>query len=166
MYIMIFVHIVYISFLSLLEICLFFYLTRLPLHNTVNALLLGIYGRTAVFQFSEFARCARKNNKPNLHVIFTLFRSYIFRFYFKVKTNVFDWVLACSLIRVHSGLMIERFQIFYSMIRNSSNLYCNHRSLWLIAPAWKWIMGSISSGTWESCHIASEWMRTESLFLK
>lgn len=59
-YIMISVHIMYKFFLSFPEICIFFYLTRLPLHNTVNSLLLGIYERTAVFQFSESAGCARK----------------------------------------------------------------------------------------------------------
>jgi hypothetical protein len=79
---------------------------------------------------------------------FTLCWSLYISICFKVKTVHFHFS-SCMGLLCDTGLLSERFRTCHKVITDSTNVYCNHVSLWLVVPAWGKRMDSTASGSWE-----------------
>lgn len=120
--------------------------------------------RNGMWRLHECAWWMRKTFiQPNCHIIFTIFQSSNISIFLLWHQNT---TISLQLLHV-SLLMDERFQIYWNVTTNSSNVYRNHAIVWL-----KWhlheegIMDSAASGSWGNYWEVCEHMHIMPLFLK
>lgn len=101
--------------------------------STVNSQFSSLYGEQNVL-----VTCNRKIHEINSYISqfphdYTIFQSFTyFHFLFsKSKQRALPKLSWGHVLMWQNRLIGERFWIYYNMIRNSTGLYCIHRSLWM-----------------------------------